>query len=235
MNLSVIFEDNHIIVVEKPFGIPSQEDLTGDRDLLTMTKDYIKHTYNKPGNVYLGLVHRLDRVTGGVMVFAKTSKAASRLSEEIRSQRMKKYYLAVVEGYLPSKSGVWEDFLYKNKKLNRVTVCSKEKKEAKYACLEYEMLGERDGLSLVLVWLRTGRSHQIRVQFSSRGFVLTGDKKYGSSFPLKGYIGLWSYRIGIDHPILHRELTVSSRPRIHPFDLFEENLDALSLDETYFP
>lgn len=228
MNVTVIFEDNHIIVVEKPFGVPSQEDLTGDRDLLTMTKDYIKHTYNKAGNVYLGLVHRLDRVTGGVMVFAKTSKAASRLSEEIRSQRMNKFYLAVVEGYLPSKAGVWEDFLHKNKKLNIVTVCSKEKKDAKYACLEYEVLAEKDGLSLVLIRLQTGRSHQIRVQFSSRGFALTGDKKYGSSFPLKGYIGLWSYKIGFDHPTLHQELFFSSRPYIHPFDIFRETLDGLS-------
>ena len=118
MNLKVIYEDNHIIVVEKPVNIPSQGDKTGDEDMLTIIKSYLKEKYNKPGEVYLGLVHRLDRPTGGVMVFAKTSKAASRLSEQIRNKNFEKQYLCIVDGKMENEKGTYKDYLLKNEKTN---------------------------------------------------------------------------------------------------------------------
>ena len=139
-SLKVIFEDNHIIVVEKSPNIPSQADKTGDIDMLTIIKQYLKEKYNKPGNVYLGLVHRLDRPVGGVMVFAKTSKAASRLSNQVREKVFKKKYLAVVDGRPEDNFGVLEDYLYKDERFNTSRVVKKEKKNSKYAKLEYEVL-----------------------------------------------------------------------------------------------
>ena len=161
--INIIYEDNHLLVVEKPINVPVQKDSSNDLDLLTMLKDYIKKKYNKPGNVYLGLVHRLDRPVGGIMVFAKTSKAASRLSEQIRNGTFKKEYLAIVCGKV-KENGTLEDYLLKDSKTNMVKVNSKGKK----SILEYIRLDYREGLSLVKINLKTGRSHQIRVQFSSR-------------------------------------------------------------------
>ena len=133
--LNVIYEDNHIIVVEKPVNVPSQEDKTGDKDMLTEVKDYLKVKYNKPGNVYVGLVHRLDRPVGGIMIFAKTSKAASRLSESIRVKDFKKTYLAVVNNENLKQEAVLEDYLFKNEALNKSMVVSKDKHNAKLARL----------------------------------------------------------------------------------------------------
>ena len=127
MKLNVIYEDNHIIVVEKPANIPSQKDNTNDIDMLTIIKDYLKEKYDKKGNVYLGLVHRLDRPVGGIMVFAKTSKAASRLSDQIRKNEFKKTYIAIVDGALKQKQGTWKDYLIKNEKTNITTTTTKEK------------------------------------------------------------------------------------------------------------
>ena len=140
-DLNILYEDNHIIVVVKPVGIPVQADKSGDMDLLTIIKEYIKEKYNKPGNVYLGLVHRLDRMVGGVMVFAKTSKAASRLSEYIRQKNVKKRYYAIVNGTLPvsEKSIVLENYLVKNERLNMSRVCDEKTKNSKKATLEYKV------------------------------------------------------------------------------------------------
>lgn len=220
-NLNVLYEDNHIIAVEKPYGVPSQEDMSNDEDMLSIIKQYLKEKYKKPGNVYVGLVHRLDRVTGGVMVFAKTSKAASRLSEEIRTNRFEKAYLCVVEGHLKDKEGRWEDHLYKDSKLNLVSTCSPSKKNAKYCLLEYRVLEEKEGYSLVKVKLHTGRSHQIRVQFSSRGFPLLGDKKYGSSINLDHRIALWSYQIQVKHPTKDEVLSFCLPANVFPFSMFQ--------------
>ena len=146
MNLKVIYEDNHIIVVEKPVNIPSQGDKTGDEDMLTIIKQYIKEKYNKPGEVYLGLVHRLDRPTGGVMVFAKTSKAASRLSEQVRNKEFEKQYLCIVDGKMENEKGTFKDFLLKNERTNTSRVIdinnakSKEVRNAKEAILDYEVV-----------------------------------------------------------------------------------------------
>ena len=149
--LNVIYEDNHVIVVEKEPNIPSQADKTEDKDMLSMVKEYIKEKYDKKGEVYIGLVHRLDRPVGGIMVFARTSKAASRLSEQIRNKTFKKRYLAVVDGNFKEKSGILEDYLYKDERNNISKVVNKEKKNSKLAKLEYEVLNYDDKRELSLV------------------------------------------------------------------------------------
>lgn len=200
--LNVIYEDNHIIVVEKQPNIPSQADKTEDADMLSIVKEYIKVKYQKSGNVYLGLVHRLDRPVGGVMVFAKTSKAASRLSEQVRNKTFKKEYLAVVDGKIEQKNGVLEDYLYKDERNNISKVVNKEKKNSKYAKLEYEVLyyNKVKDLSLVKINLHTGRHHQIRVQLSNFKHSIFGDQKYGTRGQGK-QIALWAYKLEIEHPI----------------------------------
>ena len=198
MKLNVVYEDNHIIVVIKPKGIPSQKDKTGDKDMLTYVKEYIKEKYNKPNEVYLGLVHRLDRMTEGLMVFGRTSKGASRLSNCIREGNFKKEYLAVVEGKL-EKDGVLEDYLLKDEKNNVSKVVDKNNKKAKYAKLEYKVLGytKDENYTYVKIKLYTGRTHQIRVQFSNIAHPLFGDVKYGGK---KGDLALVAYKLKFIHP-----------------------------------
>ncbi len=211
--LKVIYEDNHIIVVEKIPNVPSQSDKTGDIDMLTMVKQYIKEKYNKPGNVYLGLVHRLDRPVGGIMIFAKTSKAASRLSDQVREKVFKKKYLAVVDGKIENKSGTLEDYLYKDERNNISKVVNKDKKNAKFAKLDYDVIkyDEVKNLSLVKVNLHTGRHHQIRVQLSNFGHSIFGDQKYGTRGQGK-QIALWAYELTINHPITKEEMTFKDLP-----------------------
>ena len=211
--LNVIYEDNHIIVVEKMVNVPSQADKTGDLDMLTIIKQYLKEKYNKPGNVYLGLVHRLDRPVGGVMVFAKTSKAAARLSEQVRVKEFKKKYLVVVNGKMENKKGVLEDYLLKNEKANMSKVVSKETKNAKYAALDFEVLkyNEEIDLSVLKINLHTGRHHQIRVQLSSRNHSIYGDQKYGGRGHGK-QIALWAYELTIIHPVTKEEMTFKVLP-----------------------
>ena len=211
--LNVIYEDNHIIVVEKMVNVPSQADKTCDLDMLTIIKQYLKEKYNKPGNVYLGLVHRLDRPVGGVMVFAKTSKAAARLSEQVRVKEFKKKYLVVVNGKMENEKGVLEDYLLKNEKANMSKVVSKETKNAKYAALDYEVLkyNEEIDLSLLKINLHTGRHHQIRVQLSSRNHSIYGDQKYGGRGHGK-QIALWAYELTIIHPVTKEEMTFKVLP-----------------------
>lgn len=212
-NLKVIYEDNHIIVVEKVPNIPSQADKTGDVDMLSLVKDYIKEKYNKPGNVYLGLVHRLDRPVGGIMIFAKTSKAASRLSNEVREKVFKKKYLAVVDGKIEEEKGTLEDYLYKDQRNNMSKVVNKDKKNAKFAKLDYEVLkyNKIKDLSLVKINLHTGRHHQIRVQLSNLGHSIFGDQKYGKRGRGK-QIALWAYELTIKHPITKEEMTFKDLP-----------------------
>ncbi len=212
-NLKIIYEDNHIIVVEKTPNIPSQADKTGDMDMLTLVKNYIKEKYNKPGNVYLGLVHRLDRPVGGVMVFAKTSKAASRLSEQVRTKSLKKIYLAVVDGKVEKAKGILEDYLYKDERNNISKVVNATKKNAKLAKLDYEVLkyNEVKDLSLLKVNLHTGRHHQIRVQLSNFGHSIFGDQKYGTRGKGK-QIALWAYSLTIIHPTTKEEMTFEDLP-----------------------
>ena len=212
-DLKVIFEDNHIIVVEKIPNVPSQSDKTGDIDMLTIVKQYIKEKYNKPGNVYVGLVHRLDRPVGGIMVFAKTSKAASRLSNQVREKIIKKKYLAVVDGKFEKVKGILEDYLYKDERNNISKVVKPTKKNAKLAKLDYEVLkydGAKD-LSLVKINLHTGRHHQIRVQLANFGHSIFGDQKYGKRGKGK-QIRLWAYELTIQHPITKEQMTFQDLP-----------------------
>ena len=213
MSLKVLYEDNHIIVVEKTANIPSQGDKTGDTDMLTIIKNYLKEKYNKPGNVYLGLIHRLDRPVGGVMVFAKTSKAAARLSEEVRNKIFKKEYLAIVNGKMEERYAQFEDYLWKDEKKNTSYVVKSTKKNAKLASLDCEELNydENKNVSLVKINLHTGRHHQIRVQFSSRGHALYGDNKYHGRGAGQG-ICLWAYKITIIHPVTKEEMTFKDIP-----------------------
>ncbi len=193
--LNVLYEDNHIIVVVKPFNILSQGDSTGDKSLLDMVKDYIKVKYNKPGNVYLGLVHRLDRPVGGIMVFARSSKAASRLTKAFNEHTITKKYLAIVNGKLEG-SGEFVDLIEKGKDGN--SFISKNGKEAilDYEVLDYDSV---NNCTLVSILLKTGRHHQIRVQFASRGHYLLGDQRYGV---LDGkQICLFSYYLSFVHPV----------------------------------
>lgn len=208
--MNIIYEDNHLLVVEKPVNIPVQADDSNDPDLLTMLKDYLKEKYHKPGNVYLGLVHRLDRPVGGVMVFAKTSKAASRLSKIVAERKLQKTYLAIIEGNNIKKNDTLEDYLIKNSKTNTVTVTSQDK--GKHASLDYELLNTRDNLNLVKVNLHTGRSHQIRVQFSSRNMPLWGDQRYNKNAKIHQQIALWSHILSFPHPITKEVLTFTSEP-----------------------
>ncbi|MGP1568754.1 MAG: RluA family pseudouridine synthase [Peptoanaerobacter stomatis] len=216
-NLNIIYEDNHIIVVDKIAGVLSQSDDSNDMDMLTLVKRYIKEKYNKPGEVFLGLVHRLDTVTSGVMVFARTSKAASRLSEQIRQNNMKKTYLAVFEEEIKQKQGNYTDYLLKDSKKNIVTV-TKDKNKGKIAVLNYEVLNINKGRTLAKIELITGRSHQIRVQFSSRGYHIYGDAKYGAKNKEKKAIALHSYELSFIHPTKKEEMTFICEPKRYPFD-----------------
>ena len=214
MELKVIYEDNHIIVVEKIPNIPTQEDKTGDTSMMTLVKKYIKEKYNKQANVYLGLVHRLDRPVGGVIVFAKTSKAASRLSKQVRDKVFKKEYLAVVDGSFGKNSGTLENYLYKDRKSNTSYVVSKDKKEAKFAKLDYEVLkyDKENNLSLLKIDLHTGRHHQIRVQLANIGHSIYGDQRYGTRGKNK-QIALWAYKLIIEHPTKKEKMEFKDMPR----------------------
>lgn len=216
--INIIYEDNHLLVVEKPNNIPVQADESKDIDLLTILKEDLKKRYNKPGNVYLGLVHRLDRPVGGVMVFAKTSKAASRLSEEIRTHQLKKEYLAIVKGNVSPKKGTMIDKLLKDQTKNIVKIDN----NGKEAILEYEVIDYIDNMSLVRINLKTGRSHQIRVQFSSRDYPLYGDQKYNNSSKHNEQIALWSHKITLIHPTTKEIMTFKSDPiNVYPWNIYK--------------
>jgi 23S rRNA pseudouridine1911/1915/1917 synthase len=211
--IPVIFEDNHLLVVEKPPNILSQGDQTGDADMLTLLKEDLKVRYNKPGNVFLGLVHRLDRPVGGVMVFAKTSKAASRLSEQIRERTFKKTYLAVVHGSPVKDRDILIHCLIKDDKTNMVFAVGKEVPGAKEAVIEYQVIDTVSDFSLVKINLKTGRPHQIRVQFAAVGHPLDGDQRYGAKVNNVGrQIALWSHEITCEHPTQKQKMRFTSFP-----------------------
>lgn len=213
VKLNIIYEDNHIIIVEKMYNIPSQSDKTGDTDMLTLIKEYLKEKYNKPGNVYLGLVHRLDRPVGGVMVFAKTSKAASRLSEQVRNKTFVKQYLAIVNGKMEEDKQTLVDYLWKDEKNNTSYVVKETKNNAKKAVLDYEVLyyDQKEDLSILKITLHTGRHHQIRVQLSSRMHAIYGDNKYHGRG--KGtQICLYAYKLTLEHPTLKEKMTFQALP-----------------------
>jgi 23S rRNA pseudouridine1911/1915/1917 synthase len=210
--LIILHEDNHIIVVLKEQNIPSCEDESKDKDLLTMIKEYIKVKYNKPGNVYVGLVHRLDRPTGGVMVFAKTSKAAARLSEQMKTGDFEKKYFAVLVGLLREKKNTLVHYMKKNPVNNMVYVCAQTTDGAKMASLEYRMVEEYKNYTLAEIKLHTGRSHQIRVQMNAIGNPVFGDMRYGGEKAQKGYLALWAYELSFTHPVTKERMVFKIEP-----------------------
>ncbi|QJC51955.1 RluA family pseudouridine synthase [Paenibacillus albicereus] len=223
-DLPILYEDNHLLVVVKPPGVPSQEDESGDPDMLTLLKADLKRRYDKPGNVFLGLVHRLDRPVGGVMLFAKTSKAASRLSDAVRTRAFRKTYLAVLTAAPDAPAGSLLHYVQKDVSRNVVTAHAQPTGDAKEARLSYRTWPGADGSPLAAVRLHTGRPHQIRAQFAAIGCPLAGDRKYGSSgreaAARGGHadIALWSAAAGIAHPVTKEWLEFRSLPpRIPPW------------------
>ncbi len=214
-NLNIFYEDNHIIVVEKPCNVPSQEDRSHDPDMLSLVKAYIKEKYKKPGNVYVGLVHRLDRPVGGIMVFAKTSKAASRLTRQIQEHQFHKKYLAVVQGIFKEKNGKLIDYIKKDHSFNAVIT---NEKEGKYAELSYKVLEEKNQLSLLEINLKTGRHHQIRIQLQNRKHPLYGDQRYGEQN--KQQIALYAYELSFLHPIKKEMMGFKNIPHYGVFNQF---------------
>lgn len=212
-DLIVLYEDNHIIVVVKEENILSQADNTLDLDMLTLVKNYIKEKHNKPGNVYLGLVSRLDRRVGGVMVFAKSSKAASRLSDDIRTHNINKEYYAIVEGIIDT-DGSLKDYLYKDEKELKAIISSENNKEAKEAILNYYVQKkieiDNSNYTLLKIELITGRYNQIRAQLSHFNHPIINDFKYG--YKGKNYedsLGLWCHQISFTHPVTKEDMTFS--------------------------
>ncbi len=210
--MKVIYEDNHLLVVDKPINVPMQEDSSQDEDLLSMAKAYIKKKYNKPGDVYLGLLHRLDRPVSGVCVFARTSKAAGRISRQISDHSFRKEYIAAVEDNGLKDAGHFEDRLLKDGRTNTVKVDP----QGKIAILDYEVLRRKDNLAIVRIMLKTGRSHQIRVQFSSRNHPLWGDQRYNKKAVKGQQIALHASRIEFRHPISNELLIFESKPDRYP-------------------
>ena len=221
-DVAVLHEDNSILVVVKPQNIPSQADASGDLDLLTLLKDYIKNKYDKPGNVYLGLVHRLDRPTGGVMVFAKNSKAAERISKQIVDGEMTKTYLTTVVGAPKQRKDTLVNYLKKNSLTNTVYVATFGDHDAKRAELSYEVLDSDERLSLVKVQLGTGRSHQIRVQMSAINCPVYGDARYGGNIVRGQNLALWAYKLELTHPVTkERMVFVAYPPDSEPWKRFD--------------
>jgi 23S rRNA pseudouridine1911/1915/1917 synthase len=208
----ILYEDNHLLVVEKPENLPVQADASGDADLLSVCKAYVKERYHKPGEVYLGLVHRLDRPVGGVMVFARTSKAAGRLTGQFKDRTAHKRYVAIVEGNAPA-FGECVDWLYKDERTNTTRVVPEGTDGAKKAILRYRTLARENGTSLLDVELLTGRPHQIRVQLSSRGLPIVGDMRYNPNAKPGTQIRLWSYTLTITHPTQQEPMTFYSIPQ----------------------
>ena len=217
MKNNILYEDNHLLVVEKPINIPVQEDSSKDKDLLNMLKEYIKNKYSKPGNVYLGLVHRLDRPVGGIMVFAKTSKAAKRLSNDIQNNRFNKIYYAVVMNDIEDE-GTLVDYLLKDTKRNIVKV----DKSGKKSILNFKKLEYKNNMSLVEIRLETGRSHQIRVQFSNHNNPLYGDQKYNKNAKVGEQLALFAGKLEFYHPVTKELLSFSLElPNRVPFNIFK--------------
>ena len=218
--IRILYEDNHVIVCIKPAGVLSQSDGSGAPDMLTILKRYIKEKYGKPGEVYLGLVHRLDRPVSGVMVFARTSKAASRLSEQIRTRKVEKLYRCVVNGVLEG-SGRLENYISKDEDRNIVTVSDSEKPGYKASYLDYRAIATKDGLTLTEIKLGTGRSHQIRAQMAHNGYPLVGDQKYGLKDNRCKDIALESFKLSFEHPVKREFITFEAPiPEGFPWNLF---------------
>lgn len=224
-HMNILYEDNHLLVVEKPVNMPVQADMSGDEDLLSAAKAYIKQTYQKPGEAYLGLVHRLDRPVGGVMVFARTSKAAARLSAQFAAGKAQKRYAAIVCGQ-PESQAVLSDWLRKNETSFSSAVVAENTPGAKSAKLSYALLGAREGRALLDVRLFTGRPHQIRVQLQHAGLPIAGDQRYNPRAMPGEQIKLWAYALTLTHPTLGEEMCFTCLPHGEGWD-FPAQIEAL--------
>ena len=216
-NLDVIYEDNHLIVINKRPGDIVQGDKTGDIPLSEVVKEYLRIKYNKPGNVYLGVVHRLDRPTSGIVVFAKTSKALPRLNKLFAEGKTKKTYWAVVKKSPPKEKDTLEHWLVRNPKQNKSYAHSKEVPNSKKAILDYEIIKKLENYFLLSINLKTGRHHQIRSQLSAIGCSIKGDLKYGADRSNKdGSIHLHSRCLGFEHPVKKEEISFIAPPPADP-------------------
>ncbi|MGI6718168.1 MAG: RluA family pseudouridine synthase [Bacteroidales bacterium] len=227
MENNILYEDNHIIVIEKLPGDIVQGDKTGDLSLLDEIKNFLKIKYNKPGNVYLGLVHRIDRPVGGVLIYAKTSKAASRLSKLMQTDDVKKTYLAVTYKKPSQDSGTLIHYLYKNEKQNKSYALDEHsstkiinQKKAKKAILNYKYIGSSLRYHLLEIDLITGRHHQIRCQLASIGCVIKGDLKYGAPRSNEdASISLWANKLEFKHPVKNEIIKIKSTPKFYGLEL----------------
>lgn len=222
MQIPIIFEDNHLLVVSKPCNLLMQADKSQDPDLLNLLKDYLVKKYQKPGAAYLAMVSRLDRPVGGVVVLAKTSKAAQRLNQAFSKQAVTKKYLAIIETNNIAKSGNFEDYLIKDNQKNMVTVTTPDK--GKLALLDYKLINQSQNLALIEINLITGRPHQIRVQFASRNLPLWGDQRYNKKAQVGQQIALWSSQLSFSHPTLKTELNfIDLPPETIPWNNFKRS------------
>ena len=212
-NLDILFEDNHLIIINKQCGILVQGDKTGDIPLLETVKKYIKNKYDKKGNVFLGLVNRIDRPTSGIVIFAKTSKALSRMNEKLKNRQIRKLYWLFISNKFESSEGKIEGWFKKNKKINKSFYSSKEINNSKHGLLNYRKIETLKKYSKIEVDLITGRHHQIRCQLSNIGCHIKGDIKYGAKRPNKDRsICLHSYKIEFIHPVSKKELSIIAQP-----------------------
>lgn len=219
-NLEILYEDNHVLAVVKPAGVLVQRDASGDISLIDIAKAYIKERYKKPGNVFVTAVHRIDRPASGIVLLAKTSKAASRLSKAFRDNRVKKAYLIVVEGNPASREEKLEGWILKKTERNISKMVSEGAAGAKRASLSYRVLGRFGDYSLLAVFSETGRSHQIRVQLSNAGFPVAGDKRYGAKSGFGNMIALHAASITFPHPTHDEEIALHASPPEVWSDLF---------------
>lgn len=210
--LTILYEDNQIVVVIKPQNVPTQADDSNDKDMLSMVKDYIKQKYNKPGEAFIGLVHRLDRPTGGIMVFARNSKAANRLTEQFKTHSVEKVYYAIANGVVKVRTQRLVNYLKKDTKENIVKIVPMSETGAKKAELVYNYLADDGKQSLLEVKILTGRSHQIRLQLANIGHSLVGDVKYGKEKGMTSKLGLWAGKLAFDHPTTKERMVFMACP-----------------------
>jgi 23S rRNA pseudouridine1911/1915/1917 synthase len=210
-DLQVLYEDNHLLAVNKPAGILVQGDASGDTSLMDLTREYIRNKYRKPGNVFVGLLHRLDRPVSGVVLFARTSKAASRISEQLRSRTVQKMYWALVHGRVKPPSGSLISYLLKG--VTKVSLVGEEEASAQKALLSYRTLRNMKGKSLLEIQLHTGRKHQIRAQLAGLGYPIEGDVKYGAPYGLQDKsIRLMARSLTVKHPTRDKTITIEAPP-----------------------
>lgn len=212
--LQILMEDNHCLAINKPAGALTTGYEGGEETLDRQVKAYLKTKYDKPGNVFLGVVHRLDRPVSGVLMYARTSKGAARLAEQFREGEVTKTYWAIVHGKLEPNVGTWENWLWKDNQQGIVQTVKFGTPDAKLARLSFQVLAQTDEYSFVAVYPKTGRTHQIRVQFASRGFPIVGDHKYGSKEDFAGSIALHAHSLLFKHPISYEETKLSVPPPI---------------------